>query len=93
MGRLSAAVAECKRTRSAIQKSYMERLQTRLQEVMATQADGRRVLQEAAVLVDRSDDIQEELVAAGESPCEHFLAVPAAHAAGSGKQLDFLLQR
>ncbi len=89
MGRLAEAVAEVRAHRSAVQKSHIERLQTRLQELMGTQADPARVLQEAAVLVDRSD-IQEELVRLG-NHIEHFLG--RLEAGGeAGKQLDFLLQ-
>ena len=47
--------------RSAILRSYSERLQSRMREMFGAQVDKDRILQEAAVLVDRSD-IQEELV-------------------------------
>jgi uncharacterized protein (TIGR00255 family) len=89
MGRLREAVAEVRAHRAAVQKSHIERLQIRLLELMGTQADPARVLQEAAVLVDRSD-IQEELVRLG-NHIEHFHG--RLEAGGeAGKQLDFLLQ-
>ena len=89
MGRLREAVGEVGAHRLLVQKSHMERLQTRLQELMGAQADPARVLQEVAVLVDRSD-IQEELVRLG-NHIEHFLGLLDA-GGEAGKQLDFLLQ-
>ena len=89
MGLLQKAVAEVATHRAAVQKSYMERLQTRLQELMGSQTDPARIVQEAAVLVDRSD-IQEELVRL-ENHVEHFLGLLDA-GGEAGKQLDFLLQ-
>jgi uncharacterized protein (TIGR00255 family) len=86
---LRKAVAEVGTHRSVVQKAYMERLQTRLQELLGTQADPARVVQEVALLVDRSD-IQEELVRL-QNHVEHFLG--RLEAGGeAGKQLDFLLQ-
>ena len=89
MQRLAEGVAEVQTHRLAVQKAYMERLETRLQELMGVQADPARVVQEVAVLVDRSD-IQEELVRLG-NHVEHFLGL--LEAGGEvGKKLDFLLQ-
>jgi len=89
MGRLAAGVAQVQTHRSAVQKAYMERLGTRLQELVGAQIDPARVVQEVAVLVDRSD-IQEELVRLG-NHVEHFLGLLAA-GGEVGKKLDFLLQ-
>jgi uncharacterized protein (TIGR00255 family) len=89
MGRLAEAVAGVGTHRLAVQKGYQERLQARLQELMGTQADPARVVQEVALLVDRSD-IQEELVRLG-NHVEHFLGILDA-GGEAGKQLDFLLQ-
>ena len=47
--------------RQAVLQTYAERLRTRMQELIGSQIDPERILQEAALLVDRSD-IQEELV-------------------------------
>ena len=89
MSRLAAGVSEVQKHRSVVQKAYMERLTTRLQELVGSQIDPARVVQEVAVLVDRSD-IQEELVRLG-NHVEHFLGL--LQAGGEvGKKLDFLLQ-
>ncbi len=89
MSRLAEGVSEVQKHRSAVQKAYMERLTIRLQELVGSQIDPARVVQEVAVLVDRSD-IQEELVRLG-NHVEHFLGL--LQAGGEvGKKLDFLLQ-
>lgn len=89
MSRLAEGVSEVQKHRSVVQKAYMERLTTRLQELVGSQIDPARVVQEVAVLVDRSD-IQEELVRLG-NHVEHFLGL--LQAGGEvGKKLDFLLQ-
>jgi uncharacterized protein (TIGR00255 family) len=69
--------------------NYTERLQTRLQELLGTTIDKERILQEAAMLVDRSD-IQEEIVRL-ETHVRHFLAL-LDQGGEIGKKLDFLLQ-
>src|SRR5215470_11476990 len=61
MQRLRAAASSLHQHRTAVLRSYVERLQARMKELIGTQSDPDRVLQEAALLVDRSD-IQEELV-------------------------------
>jgi uncharacterized protein (TIGR00255 family) len=75
--------------RSAILRSYAERLQQRIQEMLGAQVDKERILQEAAVLVDRSD-IQEELVRLS-THIRHFLGL-LDQGGEVGKKLDFLLQ-
>jgi uncharacterized protein (TIGR00255 family) len=75
--------------RSAILRSYAERLQSRMQEMLGAQVDKERILQEAAVLVDRSD-IQEELVRLN-THVKHFLGL-LDQGGEVGKKLDFLLQ-
>src|SRR5262249_41168352 len=47
--------------RRAVLQNYVDRLQARIQELLGSSADKERVLQEAALLVDRSD-IQEEII-------------------------------
>jgi uncharacterized protein (TIGR00255 family) len=42
-------------------QTYLEKLKTRMQELVGSHMDPERILQEAALLVDRSD-VQEELV-------------------------------
>lgn len=89
MSHLLEAGKSVQRHRSAVLQSYSERLQSRLQELLGANADKERVLQEAALLVDRSD-IQEEIVRL-ETHVQHFLAL--LEAGGEiGKKLDFLLQ-
>jgi uncharacterized protein (TIGR00255 family) len=75
--------------RSAILRAYAERLQARMQEMLGTQVDKERILQEAALLVDRSD-IQEELVRLN-THVKHFLGL-LDQGGEVGKKLDFLLQ-
>jgi uncharacterized protein (TIGR00255 family) len=68
---------------------YAERLKARMQELMGAQIDRDRILQEAALLVDRSD-VQEELVRL-ETHVDHFLGL-LDQGGEVGKKLDFLLQ-
>jgi uncharacterized protein (TIGR00255 family) len=89
MERLRKAVAEVGTYRALVQKAYVDRLQARLTELIGAQADPARVLQEVALLADRSD-IQEELVRLG-NHVDHFLGLLDA-GGEAGKQLDFLLQ-
>ena len=89
MGHLGEAVKIVQTHRSAVLQNYVERLQTRLQELLGASADRERVLQEAALLVDRSD-IQEEIVRL-ENHVQHFLGLLDKDGE-VGKKLDFLLQ-
>ena len=75
--------------RQAILHGYVEKLRARMQELIAAQVDPERLLQEAALLVDRSD-IQEELVRL-ETHIKHFLGL-LDEKGEVGKRLDFLLQ-
>ncbi len=75
--------------RQAVLDTYVEKLKTRLQELIGAQAEPERLLQEAALLADRSD-IQEELVRL-ESHVAHFLGL-LDQGGEVGKKLDFLLQ-
>ncbi|MGB0116874.1 MAG: YicC/YloC family endoribonuclease, partial [Terriglobales bacterium] len=61
MANLEKAAAGVDAHRGTILHSYSDRLQARMQELLGAHADKERILQEVAVLVDRSD-IQEELV-------------------------------
>src|SRR5262245_35588346 len=89
MHHLSKAGADVEGHRTAILRSYADRLQARMQEMLGGQVDKERILQEAAVLVDRSD-IQEELVRLN-THIKHFLAL-LDQGGEIGKKLDFLLQ-
>src|SRR5581483_10197665 len=75
--------------RKAMLRTYSDRLVGRLQELLGTQMEPERILQEAALLVDRSD-IQEELVRL-QTHVEHFLGM-LDQGGEVGKKLDFLLQ-
>lgn len=89
MNHLLQAGAGVEGHRNAILRSYAERLQSRMQEMLGAQVDKERILQEAAVLVDRSD-IQEELVRLN-AHVKHFLGL-LDQGGEVGKKLDFLLQ-
>lgn len=89
MAHLAEASNSVQQHRRAVLQTYNDRLQSRLQELLGTIVDKERVLQEAALLVDRSD-IQEEIVRL-ETHVQHFLGL--LEAGGEiGKKLDFLLQ-
>ena len=75
--------------RQTILQSYLGKLKSRMQELIGSQADPDRMLQEATLLVDRSD-IQEELVRLT-SHVQHFLGM-LDEGGEVGKKLDFLLQ-
>jgi uncharacterized protein (TIGR00255 family) len=89
MAHLSDAAKSVQQHRRAMLQSYTERLQSRLQELLGSAVDKERVLQEAALLVDRSD-IQEEIVRL-ETHVQHFLGL-LDEGGEIGKKLDFLLQ-
>jgi uncharacterized protein (TIGR00255 family) len=89
MARLADAGKAVQQHRRAVLQNYSERLQSRLQELLGATVDRERVLQEAALLVDRSD-IQEEIVRL-DTHIQHFLGL--LETGGEiGKKLDFLLQ-
>jgi uncharacterized protein (TIGR00255 family) len=75
--------------RQTVLQTYVERLKTRMQELIGSQVEPERLLQEAALLVDRSD-IQEELVRL-DTHVKHFLGL-LDQGGEVGKKLDFLLQ-
>lgn len=75
--------------RRGVLQNYSERLQSRLQELLGASIDKERALQEAALLVDRSD-IQEEIVRL-ETHVQHFFSL-LDEGGEIGKKLDFLLQ-
>jgi uncharacterized protein (TIGR00255 family) len=89
MAHLIEANKRVQQHRRAVLQNYSERLQSRLQELLGAAVDKERVLQEAALLVDRSD-IQEEIVRL-ETHVQHFLGL-LDQGGEIGKKLDFLLQ-
>jgi uncharacterized protein (TIGR00255 family) len=89
MQHLSTATREVDSLRGKVSKAYLDKVQGRMQELIGAHADPDRILQEAAMLAERSD-IQEELVRM-KNHIQHFLS----HLDGGGevgKKLDFLLQ-
>ena len=89
MAHLKSACQEVQKYRETVLKTYAERLRSRMQEWLGASVDPDRILQEAALLADRSD-IQEELVRL-ENHVQHFLGL--LDTPGEvGKKLDFLLQ-
>lgn len=89
MAHLLSGCTEVRKHREAVLKTYSERLKSRLQEWLGANVDSDRIVQEAALLADRSD-IQEELVRL-ENHVQHFLGLLDA-GGEAGKKLDFLLQ-
>ena len=89
MEHIQKASSGVERHRQAILQSYVEKLRSRMQELIGAQVDQERLLQEAALLVDRSD-IQEELVRL-QTHIKHFLSL-LDEKGEIGKKLDFLLQ-
>ena len=89
MAHLADAAKSVQQHRRAVLHNYTERLHSRLQELIGNSVDKERVLQEAALLVDRSD-IQEEIVRL-ETHIQHFLGL-LDEGGEIGKKLDFLLQ-
>ncbi|HVP55852.1 MAG TPA: YicC/YloC family endoribonuclease [Candidatus Eisenbacteria bacterium] len=89
MAHVEKACAGVEKHRHAVLQTYVEKLKARMQELIATQVEPERVLQEAALLVDRSD-IQEELVRL-QTHVKHFIGL-LNQGGEVGKKLDFLLQ-
>jgi uncharacterized protein (TIGR00255 family) len=89
MAHIQKAGEGVEKHRQAVLETYVGKLKKRIQELIGTQAEPERVLQEAALLVDRSD-IQEELVRL-DTHVKHFLGL-LDQGTEVGKKLDFLLQ-
>jgi uncharacterized protein (TIGR00255 family) len=89
MASLEKATAGVEAHRSMILRSYADRLQSRMMELLGAQIEKERVVQEVAVLVDRSD-IQEELVRLS-AHVKHFVGL-LDQGGEVGKKMDFLLQ-
>jgi uncharacterized protein (TIGR00255 family) len=89
MDRLNAAVEKVSHLRQEVQKAYCERISQRLSVLLNGVVDEGRILQEAAVLTERSD-IDEEVTRL-RTHIQHFQA--SLQGGGEiGKKLDFLLQ-
>lgn len=89
MEHLQKTTTEIEGLRGAVLPAYKEKVQSKLQELIGSQADPDRILQEAAVLADRTD-IQEEIVRM-KTHIQHFRGLLGG-GGEAGKKLDFLLQ-
>lgn len=87
---LEGATSQVSELRSLVTRAVFEKVRTRMKELLEnTSTDEDRILQEAALLAERSD-IQEELVRL-QTHIEHFRKL--LDSGGEvGKKLDFLLQ-
>jgi uncharacterized protein (TIGR00255 family) len=85
---LEEATGEVSKLRAAVSHAYMEKVRARMQELLEN-ADPDRIMQEAAILAERSD-IQEELVRL-HTHIDHFRRL-LDQGGEAGKKLDFLLQ-
>ena len=89
MAHIRQAAQGVDKHRHAVLQNYVDKLKSRMQELIGTQVEPERILQEAALLVDRSD-IQEELVRL-DTHVKHFVGL-LEQGDEVGKKLDFLLQ-
>ena len=89
MAHIEEAREGVERHRQAVLQAYLAKLKARMQELIGSHMDPERVMQEAALLVDRSD-VQEELVRL-DTHVKHFLGL-LEQGGEVGKKLDFLLQ-
>jgi len=89
MRELHSATSQIEEMRGAVSRAYLEKVQSRMNELIAGKADQDRILQEAAMLAERSD-IQEELVRM-KTHIQHFVGL-LDKGGEIGKKLDFLLQ-
>ncbi|MFT4111897.1 YicC/YloC family endoribonuclease [Silvibacterium sp.] len=89
LDRLEASVGEAATLREDVQQAYFERIAQRLKAMVSEAFDPQRVLQEAALLAEKSD--VEEEVARLKAHIGHFREL-LAQGGEIGKKLDFLLQ-
>jgi uncharacterized protein (TIGR00255 family) len=89
MALVEEAARGVEKHRQAVLHTYVGKLKSRMQELIGSHVEPERLLQEAALLVDRSD-IQEELVRL-DTHVKHFLGL-LGQGGEAGKKLDFLLQ-
>ena len=88
-GRLNQAVAQVEKLRAAVTPAYMKKIEARMQELVNGKVEHDRLLQEAALLAERSD-VEEEIVRL-RAHLRQFLGLLDA-GGEAGKKLDFLLQ-
>lgn len=88
-GRLNEAVAQVEKLRAAVTPAYMKKIEARMQELLNGKVEHDRLLQEAALLAERSD-VEEEIVRL-RAHLRHFVGLLDT-GGEAGKKLDFLLQ-
>jgi uncharacterized protein (TIGR00255 family) len=89
MEQLERNTAQVETLRGAVLQAHLERIRTRMTELLEGKADADRILQEAAMLAERSD-VQEEIVRLL-THVKHFRGL-LEEGDDVGKKLDFLLQ-
>jgi uncharacterized protein (TIGR00255 family) len=89
LDRLTDAVKQVAELRPEVEQRYQERLTERLEAAVGSEVNRQRMLEEVAILVERSD-VSEE-IARMETHIQHFRDVLSA-GGETGKKLDFLLQ-
>ena len=89
MDQLERNTAEVEKLRGTVLQAHLERIRARMAELLEGKADPDRILQEAAMLAERSD-VQEEIVRL-QTHIKHFRGL-LAEGEDVGKKLDFLLQ-
>jgi uncharacterized protein (TIGR00255 family) len=89
MEQLERNTAEVEKLRGMVLEAHLERIRSRMAELLEGNADAERILQEAALLAERSD-VQEELVRL-RNHIRHFRGL-LEEGEDVGKKLDFLLQ-
>jgi uncharacterized protein (TIGR00255 family) len=89
LNRIRILVDEAAELREAVQQAYFERISQRIATMIGNSFDRDRVLQEAALIAERSD--VEEEVTRLRTHIDHFRAMLSA-GGELGKKLDFLMQ-
>jgi uncharacterized protein (TIGR00255 family) len=89
MDQLERNTAEVETMRDTVLQAHLDRIRARMAELLEGKADPDRILQEAAMLAERSD-VQEEIVRML-THIRHFRGL-LEEGADVGKKLDFLLQ-
>ena len=88
MEQLERNTAEVEKLRGTVLAAHLERIRQRMNELLEGKAEPDRLLQEAALLAERSD-VQEEIVRL-QTHIKHFRAL-LAEGTDVGKKMDFLL--
>ena len=89
MDQLERNNGEVEKLRGTVLEAHLERIRARMTELLEGKFDGDRIMQEAAMLAERSD-VQEEIVRLF-THIKHFRGL-LDEGEDVGKKLDFLLQ-